>query len=91
MRSLTGAFFYCGSLTRVIIPDGVTSIGMDAFSDCSSLTRVVIPDSVTRIGDDAFYGCDSLTIYCEAEREPDGWSWGSWNPSNRPVVWGYKG
>jgi hypothetical protein len=55
------AFFQCGSLTSVTIPDSVTSIGTSAFSNCSSLTSVTIPDSVTSIGSEAFFGCSSLT------------------------------
>ena len=48
------------SLTSLVIPDGVTSIGDYAFSGCRSLSSVVIPDSVTSIGDWAFNGCKSL-------------------------------
>ena len=43
------------------IPDGVTSIGDEAFYVCSRLTSVVIPDSVTGIGNYAFWVCDGLT------------------------------
>ena len=82
-------FYGCSSLTSIVIPDSVTSIGNLAFDGCSSLTSVVIPDSVTSIGDDAFQGCESLAIYCEAEKQPEGWHY-YWNPSDRPVVWGYK-
>ena len=42
------------------IPDGVTSIGIFAFSDCSNLASATIPNSVTSIGDNSFYGCTSL-------------------------------
>ena len=83
------AFSSCTSLTSVTIPDSVTSIGDYAFKWCSGLTSVTIPDSVTSIGDSAFYRCDSLTIYCEAASKPSGWD-SDWNPSNRPVVWGYE-
>ncbi len=46
---------------NTMIPDGVTSIGYDAFSGRSSLTSIMIPDSVKDIGSSAFYGCSSLT------------------------------
>lgn len=52
---------YTGSGGDVVIPDGVTGIGDDAFFYCSSLTSIEIPASVTSIGNSAFSGCDSLT------------------------------
>ena len=48
-------------LTRVIIGNGVTTIGEAAFRSCSHLTSVTIPNSVTTIGGWAFSGCGSLT------------------------------
>ena len=48
------------SIKSVIIPDGVTRIGEDAFCDCSSLTSIDIPSSVTSIGLYAFRECSSL-------------------------------
>ena len=47
--------------TLFAIPDGVTSVGEDAFYYCSSLTSITIPDSVTSIGVGAFSRCSSLT------------------------------
>ena len=50
-------------ITELVIPNGVTSIGVYAFSYCSSLTSVTIPDSVTSIGIAPFYECSSLTAF----------------------------
>ena len=44
-------------IKRVVIADGVTSIGSSAFEWCESLESVTIPESVTRIGGHAFYYC----------------------------------
>ena len=53
--------FADSSLTSVTIPDGVTSIGNEAFFQCTGLTSVTIPSSVTSIGSFAFHYCRSLT------------------------------
>ena len=55
------AFWSCSSLSEIVIPSSVTSIGDSAFSGCYSLSEIVIPSSVTSIGDWAFSGCDSLS------------------------------
>ena len=49
------------SVTSVVIPNSVTSIGRYAFTYNTSLTSVTIGNSVTSIGDWVFYGCTSLT------------------------------
>jgi hypothetical protein len=43
-----------------LIPNGVTSIGNEAF-ELSGLSSVIISDSVTNIGDNGFLECDNLT------------------------------
>lgn len=55
------AFAGRSSLTKVIISDGVTSIGDGAFRSCSSLTSVSISASVTNIGNNVFEDCHSLS------------------------------
>ena len=46
---------------KIVIEDGVTSIGNFAFHSCSSLPSITIPDSVTSIGNFAFESCNSLS------------------------------
>ena len=48
-------------IKKVIIEEGITSIGVNAFAYCTGLASVTIPDSVTSIGKYAFEGCSSLT------------------------------
>ena len=47
--------------SSTVIPESVTSIGVDAFYDHSNLTTINIPESVTSIENAAFYGCRNLT------------------------------
>ena len=54
------AFGNCDSLSEIVIPSSVTSIGNGAFLGCDSLSEIVIPSSVTCIGDWAFSSCYSL-------------------------------
>lgn len=49
------------SITEIVIPEGITEIGTNAFTDCSHLEKVIIPNSVTNIKTSAFYKCTSLT------------------------------
>ena len=52
---------YADNVKKIVIENGVTSIGEDAFFWCNSLESITIPDSVTTIGDNAFSSCTSLT------------------------------
>ena len=54
------AFSGCRSLTSLILPSNVTSIGYSAFYGCIRLTSLTLPSSVTSIGSSAFEGCRSL-------------------------------
>lgn len=50
------------TLTSVILPSSVTSIGIVAFDNCTELTgNLIIPNKVMTIGEGAFDGCYGLT------------------------------
>lgn len=51
---------YSGSISKVIVENGVTAIGSCAFLSFSALREVTIPESVTSIGASAFQWCPGL-------------------------------
>ena len=55
------AFNNCTSLTNVIIPNYIHTIGPGAFAGCSALTNINLSENVYSIGRQAFEGCTSLT------------------------------
>lgn len=57
------AFAYCNSITSIIIPVSVKSIGYEAFLGCQNLENLVISDGLTSIGSYSFAGCVKLTNF----------------------------
>ena len=53
--------FNNSNIKKVVIANGVTSIGNYAFCNCSKLASIEIPEGVTSIGNYAFYNCGGLT------------------------------
>ena len=45
---------------KIIIEEGITSIGANAFNDKTYLTSISLPSTLTSIGDNAFYNCEAL-------------------------------
>ena len=58
----TGAFFGCTALKEVLLPDGLTEIGEEAFGDNTALEKLSIPESVTKIGAYAFWHCSHAAL-----------------------------
>ncbi len=56
------------TIRKVIIGEGITSIGKDAFSLCELVEKISLPSTLTSIGEDAFLRCESV----EEVRIPDG-------------------
>ena len=60
---------------RIVISEGVTSIGECAFEDCLKVTSISIPDSVTELNEYCFSACESMksiTIPQSVTRIADG-------------------
>lgn len=56
------AFAYEGFSGELLIPDGVTSIGANAFAKCDGFGGTLsLPDSVKTVGESAFYQCEGFT------------------------------
>ena len=60
--------YYAGNLylnntlvDDLVIPNGVTEIGFQAFAYCTSITSVTISEGVTSLGQGAFLGCSNLS------------------------------
>ena len=62
---------FTNEIQTVVLPNGITHIGNDAFSDCTGLSEITIPYTVTSIGDYAFAGCRKLVqVNCYAINPP---------------------
>lgn len=44
------------------VPDGVVSVGFEAFKECPALTELTLPEGVNSIGELAFSECRALTV-----------------------------
>jgi hypothetical protein len=63
-------YTYKKSITKVIIGEGVTSIGEYAFYEHASITSITIPQSLTRSGYYAFYQCTGMKyVYYQGNLE----------------------
>ncbi len=54
---------FCDTTDAVVIEQGITHIGANAFRGCTALTSFTIPNTVTGIGEYAFYNCKGLTSF----------------------------
>ncbi len=56
----TSLWFRNSGIKKIIIENGVTSIGNNAFESCTNLESITIPNSVKSIGGSALADCGSL-------------------------------
>ena len=52
---------YSKRIRKIVIGDGITSVGNTVFQGCDQITQVQLPASIMTIGDGAFAFCRSLT------------------------------
>ena len=50
-------WLYSSGFSKVVIKNGILSIGTNSFYRCTKLKSITIPNSVTNINDYAFYDC----------------------------------
>lgn len=80
-------FSNCTSLTSIMIPDDVITIGSYAFWKCSGLLSITIPKSVTEIGDKAFLECEFLHFINKSScNDKNHWGAKVYNKSNNGFV-----
>lgn len=62
--------FSRSGLKKVVIPDNVKEVGMDAFAYCYSLDTVVVGRKVKNLGQGVFYGSSVKVIYVRTSSIP---------------------
>ena len=55
------AFYFCGQLTSVTLPESVTTFGTSVFGYCGKLVSATLPSSLGEIPNGTFTGCTSLS------------------------------
>ncbi len=51
---------YSEKISKIVVKEGVTSIGSYAFYECENVKEVILPETLTTIGDGAFAKCQNL-------------------------------
>ena len=64
LQAIAAESFFAVSAKAAVVPDGVQSIGDQAFASCANLYQIYIPSSVRSISESAFSGCPALTYIC---------------------------
>lgn len=60
-----------GRVTEIVIEEGITAIGNNAFTKCGVVELVVVPTTVVNIGKDCFSSETAVCVYHETETQDD--------------------
>ena len=61
LKEIGASAFYASSITSIVIPNSVETIGISAFENCTQLSEVTLPESLTAISSATFRSCFSLS------------------------------
>lgn len=64
-REIRSEAFKGTDIVEAVLPEGIDTIGSEAFADCAALTRINLPASLRRIAADAFRNCPDLVATVE--------------------------
>ena len=64
-KNIADYSFTVNTVSEIIIPDSIETIGCSAFYNCSNI-KMVIPNSVKSVGSYSFYNCTNLTSIPES-------------------------
>lgn len=65
------AFYSCTGLTAVVLPEGLTQVGIGSFYQCSGVTALTLPSTLVSVGNGAFTASVALTdVWCQAALPP---------------------
>ena len=90
LKSIGFSAFWNTALTSAILPEGLESIGNNAFVHCESIKEAYIPESVTDVGNNIFGNCSALEKITVnfAKNNPSGWDreWKEGIPASTQIV-----
>ena len=61
IKAINWQAFFNTSITNLIIPEGVESIGSEAFSSCESLVNISLPSTLKTVLIGSFRACPNIT------------------------------
>lgn len=78
-------FEYC-KFEEISLPNGITSIGENAFASNDELTSITIPATMASIGHGAFASCDNLSTFIFEGNTPPTVPFGSVLPDEATII-----
>ena len=63
----SGMFSGCKNIKQVVIPEGITTLGDNAFLNATGIKAVQLPSTLKKLGDYVFFGCKALVSVTFAE------------------------